>query len=377
LSGALAQLIGAAPPARAAIDAFLAGRELPLVDRAGVTFIYRGEAEAVHLRMFIAGLPAAQPLTRLAGTDLWFLRLELPEYSRFEYKFEVRRAGLSEWLTDPLNPLSAADPFGANSVCQGYGYLRPEWTLEDPGARAGRFEELGVRSRHLGERRVRLYLPARLRARRRYGLLVLHDGSDYLRYAELKVVLDNLIHRLEIPPLVVALIDPVDRLREYAGFDPQADFLVEDLLPAVGARVPLDPDPAQRALMGASFGAVAALHAAWRHPGVFGRLLLQSGSFAFTDIGANRRGEAFEPVVKFMNAFRARPGRPAQRIYLSCGIYESLIYENRSLLPLLQACGLQVRFEEARDGHNWQNWRDRMRAGLTFLFPGPLWMVYE
>jgi len=41
------------------------------------------------------------------------------------------------------------------------------------------------------------------------------------------------------------------------------------------------------------------------------------------------------------------------------------------LVPLLQARRLQVRFEEARDGHNWQNWRDRMRAGLTFLFPGP------
>jgi enterochelin esterase family protein len=85
----------------------------------------------------------------------------------------------------------------------------------------------------------------------------------------------------------------------------------------------------------------------------------------------------FEPVVRFMNAFRARPGRPAERIYVSCGIYESLIYENRSLVPLLQAARIAVRFEEARDGHNWQNWRDRLRAGLTFLFPGPLWMVYE
>jgi len=31
----------------------------------------------------------------------------------------------------------------------------------------------------------------------------------------------------------------------------------------------------------------------------------------------------------------AAPGRPAGRIYVSCGIYESLIYENRSLVPLL------------------------------------------
>ena len=35
-------------------------------------------------------------------------------------------------------------------------------------------------------------------------------------------------------------------------------------------------------------------------------------------------------------------------MYLSCGIYESLIYENRSLVPLLQGCGIEVRYEEAR-----------------------------
>ncbi len=28
-------------------------------------------------------------------------------------------------------------------------------------------------------------------------------------------------------------------------------------------------------------------------------------------------------------------------------------------------------------GHNWENWRDRLREGLSWLFPGPLWMVYE
>ncbi len=377
MSAPLATLLAGGAPDRAALEAFLNAHAVPLVAREGVTFLYHGEAEAVLLRMFISGLPAAQPLERVAGTELWILTLPLPEGSRFEYKFEVKQGAASEWILDPLNPLKASDPFGANSVCQGYGYAPPEWTLPDDGARTGRFERLAIDSRHVGRRPVQLYLPARLRRTRRYPLLVLHDGGDYLRYAQLKTVLDNLIHRLEIPPLVVALTESPDRLREYVGLDAHADFLVEELLPAVAARVPLDADPAMRCAMGASLGGVASLHAAWRHPGTFGRLLLQSGSFAFTDIGENRRGPVFEPVVRFMNAFRARPGRPAERIYLSCGIYESLIYENRSLVPLLQAARIQVRYEEARDGHNWQNWRDRLRAGLTFLFPGPLWMVYE
>ncbi|MBT8061078.1 MAG: enterochelin esterase, partial [Gammaproteobacteria bacterium] len=136
-------------------------------------------------------------------------------------------------------------------------------------------------------------------------------------------------------------------------------------------------DPAARGVMGASFGGVATLHAAWRHPGVFGNLLLQSGSYAFSDLGRHQRGPVFDPVVEFMNRFREAPGKPAERVYMSCGIYESLIYENRSLLPKLQAQGIDVLYEEARDAHNWENWRDRLRNGLSWLYPGPVWMVYE
>ena len=142
-------------------------------------------------------------------------------------------------------------------------------------------------------------------------------------------------------------------------------------------RYPLIDRPEARGLVGASFGAVAALSSSWHRPGVFGKLLLLSGSFAFTDIGESRRGPVFDPVVEFMNRFRSDPGHPAAAIFQSCGIYESLIYENRSLLPLLQDTGAAVRYFEARDGHNWENWRDRLREGLSFLFPGSLWMVYE
>jgi enterochelin esterase family protein len=58
-------------------------------------------------------------------------------------------------------------------------------------------------------------------------------------------------------------------------------------------------------------------------------------------------------------------------------MHESLIYENRSLIPMLQSTELELKYVEARDGHNWENWRDRLREGLTWLFPGPLRMVYE
>jgi enterochelin esterase family protein len=194
----------------------------------------------------------------------------------------------------------------------------------------------------------------------------------------MKTVLDNLIHRLEIPDVITVFIDSPDRLREYANDERHAKFVTEELVPDLERRLPLKAKPQFRCLMGASFGGVASLSTAWRHPGFYGRLLLQSGSFAFTDIGRrNRRGPLFDRVVEFVNEFRAAPSAISERVFLSCGVYESLIYENRSLVPLLEKTGMQVKLVEARDGHNWENWRDRLREGLSWLFPGPLMMIYE
>ncbi|MFO7566133.1 MAG: alpha/beta hydrolase-fold protein [Enhygromyxa sp.] len=361
------------------VDAWMQGRSFPLVEGKNATIIWRGDADEVRLRHFIFGLETSQPLARVEGTDLWYLELEIPPRSRIEYKLEIRRGDHNKWIRDPLNPHLARDPFGANSVLQGAGYEIPPWTRPDPKARPGTLEPLSMRSEAFGQARTgHLYLPARFRRSRRYPLLVIHDGSDYLKYSGLKVVLDNLIERLEIPPLIAVFVDSPDRLREYANDERHARFLTEELAPRLAERLPIINTPRGRCLMGASFGGVAALSTAVRYPGFWGRLLLQSGSFAFTDIGhTNHRGPLFNPVVEFMNGFREAPTAISERVFVSCGVYESLIYENRSLVPLLDETGMQVRFVEARDGHNWENWRDRTREGLSWLFPGPLMMIYE
>jgi enterochelin esterase-like enzyme len=375
---AIHHLLDQGAPTEAAIDAFLSERSFPLIEGDRATFVFRGRADAVNLRHWIYGLESSRPFERVPQTELWYHVHELPPGSRVEYKFEVIRGDRRQWIRDPLNPHLAQDPFGANSVAQGVGYTRPDWSLPDDECRCGRLEQLQLTDTPFGEpRQVTVYLPARFRPTRRYRLLVVHDGGDYLHYAALKDVLDNLIHRLEVAPVIAALCHPGDRMVEYPNDPRHAAFVTEHLVPELERRYPLVPHASARCLMGASFGAVASLATAWRYPGQFGRLLLQSGSFAFTDIGHHKRGPAFDRVVKFVNAFRDAPGRPSEQVYLSCGMYESLIYENRSLVPLLQTTGMAVRYEWVRDGHNWENWRDRLQSSLSWLFPGPLWMVYE
>ncbi|MCA8973926.1 MAG: esterase family protein [Planctomycetes bacterium] len=378
MSGLMAEIEGAVANGRAAVEELIARTEFPAVSGRSVTFLFVGDAQEVTLHHWIHGLPGSMPFRRVRRSETWVLQIDLPERSRMEYKIGIAMHGRGTLLRDPLNKHTARDPFGANSVVYGEGYAPPDWTVEDEDARPGTLEDRHVDSKAFGEwREIQVYRPARFRESRRYPLLVVHDGFDYLRFANLQTVLDNMIHRLELPPLVAVMTQSPDRMNEYAADPRHADFIVNDLVPAMEEILPLVPQPAARAIMGASFGAVASLSTAWRHPGFFGKLLLQSGSFVFTDVGEHDRGPMFDPVVAFTNEFRKAPGRPADHVFLSCGVYESLIYYNRSLMPLLQETGMQVRFREANDGHNWENWRDRLREGLSFLFPGPLWLVYE
>ncbi len=291
------------------MDRFLARHQVPIIEGPRCTFLYRGEADEVFLIHRIFGLPNRPPLRRLRGTDLWHLVLDLPEGSRVEYQLEVVRGGQSERFNDPLNPNLAHSPVGSSSVCYAAGYQIPDWTVPDPDARPGSLVDMVVPSRALRrDARVTLYLPARFRRTARYPLLIVHDGGDYLNYAAAKTVLDNLIHRLDVAEIVAAFVYPGDRLAEYANSAAHARYLTAELLPRLEAELPLARQPSGRCLMGASFGAVASLATAYRYPEAYGSLLVQSGSFVFTDIGHDHGGgPPFEPVVRFINRYRGRP----------------------------------------------------------------------
>ena len=363
----------------AAVDRFLTRHGSPIIEGERATFIWRGEADGAQVRHRVVGLPDPLAMKQLPGTDLWAVTTVLPEGSRVEYQIEIRRGARHEQFNDPLNPRLAHSPLGSSSVCASLGYEVPDWVRFDPEARPGTLVEEGMRSKALRrEQRFHVYLPARFNRALRYPLLVVHDGTDYLNFAAMKTVLDNLIHRLDVDPLVAVFVPPGDRLREYANHAPHARFIARELVPLLLERLPLVDSPEARCLMGSSFGGIASLSTAVRYPGFFGSLLLQSASLVFTDIGFEHGGgPAFDPVVKFVNRYRTRPTAVVDRIYQSCGVYEPLITPNRSMVPVFRQTGMAVRYVEARDGHNWENWRDRLGDGLSWLFPGPQKFVYE
>ncbi len=363
-------LDGALTPAM--LDRMVFDRGFPLTSPDATTFAYRGDVESVRLVHFGIGLPPDLSFERLDGSTWWLLPLALPVGTRLEYQLEVVEGGRGRVIDDPLNPFRARNPFGENSVCRAYGYVVPPWALHDAAATPGVRRSLTIPSAALGRPvSVTLYLPAsfEMEPEHRFPLLVMHDGTDYLHHAAAATVLDNLIHRGLVPEFVVAFCDPGDRLDEYADDERHARFVAEELVSYLERHLPLIGDRDARCLGGASFGAVATLSTARRYPEHFGRLLLQSGSFA----GAS--GECVEPmdglwtpVYDFVRRFIADPVAVADRVFMSCGVFEPMITENRALRPVLAATEMDVVMNEALDGHTWGCWRDLLGVALPWLF---------
>ena len=362
------------------VDAFLAARTSPIIEADRATFLFRGDADRVLVRHRVVGLPDPIEMQRLGSTRLWYAVVNLPPRSRVEYHLEVVRDGHGDHRNDPLNPHVARNPMGSESVARAEGYTVPDWVLHDPEARPGELREVNLHSDALGrDVRAPLYLPARFRSTHRYPLLVVHDGRDYLDFANMRTVLDNLVHRLDVAEVVAVFLTSPRRLVEYADDPAHAAFVMEELVPHLEEELPLVGAPRGRTLMGASFGGIASFSTALRYPGRVGSLLLQSTSFAVLDIGEDVGEDlaVFRPVVDMVRRYRADPVRVADRIYQTVGAYEPMIRGNRAMVPVLQGTGARVRYVEARDGHNWENWRDRLRDGLSWLHPGPLKHVYE
>ena len=368
LNRALAQALHAHDAIPDAIEQLRVEPGIPLVEPGAATFLWFGEADRVELLRWINAGVDAEPFKRLPGTDLWQLRLVVEDGGRFEYKLRVTADGEERWLLDPLNPNTACDPFGENSVCRTFGYERPGWS-RPRGAPPGRIIALDIESEAFGERRHEsLYVPHHHEPDHACPILIVHDGDDYVTYADLSVSLDNLIEAGDLPPMLVVLVQTSDRTGEYPKGRRHARYLVHELLPEVARRYRISDASRDRVLMGASLGAVASLATAFRYPGVFGGLVLKSGSFILDESKLGERGDpAFARIAQSVRLFRRAPRLQGVRAFVSTGELEGLAEENRNLADLLRERGVDVRFQSAWDGHHWHNWRDQLRDGLMWV----------
>ena len=216
-----------------------------------------------------------------------------------------------------------------------------------------------------------LYIPDRPAPEKGYALMVFQDGGGYLnRQGAWRVpnVLDNLIHRGELPPMAALFVNPgvlpaastnalprFNRSFEYDSVDDRyARFLEEEVLPAAGRLAPLSPDPGDRGIAGASSGGICAFNAAFRRPDLFRRVFCTIGTF----VGL-RGGDELATLVRKTEPLPVR-------VFLQDGSNDNNIYagdwwmENQTLDRALEFAGYDHRCVWGDGGH------DSKQGGMVF-----------
>lgn len=152
-------------------------------------------------------------------------------------------------------------------------------------------------------RRYWIYIPVAYTPKKPPNLLVFQDGQRATNpegSLRIPTVLDNLIHKKDIPPTLgifitpgnlsetypdnLGMSNPDHRAQEYDALnDTYARFLIDELLPEVAKKYAFSNDPSKRIIGGTSSGAICAWTVAWHRPDAFRNVISLIGSY--TSIG--------------------------------------------------------------------------------------------
>jgi enterochelin esterase family protein len=304
------------------------------------------------------GLPAELLEFKPVGYG-WELRLPRPSVRRMEYLFDIADLGMR---TDPTNPRIVGGAFGDHSWLPLPGYVEPSW-IAAPSI-ASTLTPLTVES-PVGPVEVHLWAPEGIAPAFELPLLLSHDGPEFAAYAGLTHYAGAMVDTGGLPPFRLALIRPTHRNLWYAANPQYAEALTQYVLPAVQAQY----TSRRPVMMGASLGALAALHAEWLHPGTFAGLFLQSGSFFTPETDPQEsRFEFYAEVTAFVERVLTATTAPSTPpVGMTAGTTEENVHNNRVMAARLAELGLEVAFDETPDMHNFTAWRDVLHPELTDL----------
>jgi enterochelin esterase-like enzyme len=261
-----------------------------------------------------------------------------------------------------------------------------------PGVPEGKIEKLTWTSRIFPGtvRDYWVYVPAQYKPETSAAVMVFQDGGGYVNEMgrfRVPIVFDNLIHKGEMPVTIAILINPgtlpalngASKLRDNRSYeydslgDRFARFLLEELLPEVGKRWNLTPDPNLRAIAGSSSGGICSFTVAWERPDQFRRVLSTIGSF--TDL---RGGDIYPSLVRKMEP------KPI-RVYLQDNDHDlnhfagDWTIANHQMVSALAFAGYDFKFVPGQGGHDsntagaafpdalrwlWRDWQKPLVVGI-------------
>lgn len=345
------------------VNAFLSTHRPPIVEGDRVHFIYRGPGERVAVPSEMnRWSPEQGAMKRIPGTDFFYRTERLPAAARVEYKFWVDSA----WMLDPWNPRVARGGYGSNSevVMPAYAGAADDASLSATNSR-GTIDTFSVASTILGRTHpVSVYTPYGYDRKSTYPVLLVTDGGEYISLGKLPSILDSLIAARQMAPCIAVFVDPRTdpadrnsnkRMTDYAASGPFLDFLEREVLPMAGNRYAVTQKAEARAIIGASMGGLIATYAVLTRPGLVLMAIAQSPAYLQAD----------SAVIKTAQGLTSSKAK----LVIQTGTINDTEAEARTVQVALRSKGVDVRYEEFPEGHNWTNWRTHVGRALRVIFP--------
>ena len=257
------------------------------------------------------------PLKHIEGSTIWAASTRLTEGFGTRWKFLVgdksRGGGELEVYTAP--PESKRQV----GVPEGKVIPQPAWT--------GKVYEGTVRNWWV-------YVPAQYDASKPAAVMIFMDGHSYKDFVP--VVLDNMIHKGELPVSVAIFIAPghqgeappangwsgSNRSIEYDTVsDRFSKLIVDEILPEVAKSYSLRTNAAGRMVAGISSGGICAFNLAWQRPDQFHKVLSWVGSFTNLQGGPSgvAGGNTFPAIIRERRGWDQKGEPRPIRVYLQDG----------------------------------------------------------
>lgn len=293
-------------------------------------------------------------MTQVEQTEWYALQATVAPRARIEYQIAYAPG---DYRLDPHNPRQSDGPRRKGARASEFvmpGYTPPPDLADTPTVPQGSITSAIVGSRSDGGSwRVVMYLPPDHRAERTYPLAVFLD----LRADLLAPILDRMIARRAIPPIVAAFVGPVAFTSGHAAEAATHTFLIDDLPAWMSARDGRGVGVGPRAILGISFGAKDALDVA---------LASAESSHPFNGVGLLIPGRRIDRAA--IDALARRRGGHLRATILAGRYDQANIETARGLREALTTAGHRVDYIEVPEGHSAVTWSDHVPEVLASLF---------
>ena len=348
-----------------------------------VTLIYREKKELENV-VFIppVGMRKLEncKMDKIPGSDLWYIAYKVRKDIRFSYQFSPNDPLNNDWERRWKNVQD--DEFNKNKlnftgkVSDKYRTVpfvvlekakEHVWIKEDLTSPKGKIESFKIYSDILKEERdISIYTPnGYSKENKPYGVLLLNDGFEYINILSVQNVLDNLIAKKGIPPIVTVFVHATkDRAENLKCDDEFSRFLACEVMTYVKKEFNISNKSEDNVIGGYSLGGLAASYTALKYPDIFGNVLSQSGSYWY-----KRDSYKSEDKLWIINEFSSTERLPI-KFYINVGDIEpkvSMIDTNVQFSEELKELGYKVKFETFGSGHDYLCWGETLADGLKYL----------